>query len=93
MELYLRWLERYERKAGRGTAHRPDPLRRERSRKPWNFWNWKKAASAWRLTGQNCCRDLLKRKLHEAVIAARERLSQIKAEKEQPVLLPENKGK
>jgi hypothetical protein len=38
-------------------------------------------------------RNLLKRKLHAAAIAARERLSQIRAEKEPPVLLPEDKEK
>src|SRR5512139_2139203 len=29
MELYLRWLDRYERRAGRGDPHRPDFMRRE----------------------------------------------------------------
>jgi len=43
------------------------------------------------LTENQALGGLLKRKLHEAIIEARERFSQIKAEKKFPALLPQVK--
>ena len=93
MELYLRWLEKYERKAG---EEQPIGLILCAGKKQETIELLELEKSGIRVAAywtKLLPRNLLKRKLHEAVIAARERLSRIKKEKEQPVMLPEKKGK
>jgi predicted nuclease of restriction endonuclease-like (RecB) superfamily len=93
MELYLRWLEKYERKTG---EEQPIGLILSAGKKQETMELLELEKSGIRVASywtKLLPRNLLKRKLHEAVMAARERLSQIKAEKEQQVLLPEIKGK
>ena len=55
MELYLRWLAKYEQKPG---EEQPIGLIlcAGKSRKQWNCWNWKRATSVWRHTGRSFCR-------------------------------------
>jgi hypothetical protein len=40
MELYLRWLVKYERESGRSSAARPHPLRRGQVPGKLNSWSW-----------------------------------------------------
>jgi len=93
MELYLRWLERYEQKPG---EEKPIGLILCAGKKQETVELLELEKSDIRVAAywtKLLPKNLLKRKLHEAVIGARERLLQINTEKEQPVLLPVKKIK
>jgi predicted nuclease of restriction endonuclease-like (RecB) superfamily len=93
MDLYLRWLEKYERKPGEESPiglilcagkkqETVELLQLEKS--------GIRVASYWT---KLLPRNLLKRKLHQAIISAREKFTPKNNQNERTALLPEHKGK
>ena len=77
MELYLRWLAKYARVAGRGAARRPHPLRRRSPQGHVELLELEASGIrvAEYLTGLPP-RPLLERKLHDAINLARRRFEE-----------------
>jgi predicted nuclease of restriction endonuclease-like (RecB) superfamily len=93
MELYLRWLAKYEQKPG---EQPPIGLILCAGKKQETIELLELENSGIRVAAywtKLLPRTLLKRKLHEAVIAARQRLSQLSAAKDPSVLLINTKGR